>query len=151
MWLPNPRMNIAQKTTEQLPPGTAKAHPESFGPAVSATGRGPCAKGTSCEISRRCGWSAPAPAHCVASGCWRRFAALPAPWSRTQLWSMGCLRRWWARATLNVVDKAFASAQTTSFEADLALSHQVTYAEWQDRPLRERFGEWIASLIGTQL
>lgn len=54
-------------------------------------------------------------------------------------------------ATLNVVDKAFASTQTTSFEADLALSHQVSYAEWQDRPLRERFGESIASLIGTQL
>lgn len=54
-------------------------------------------------------------------------------------------------ATLNVFDKAFASTQTTSFEADLALSHQVTYAEWQDRPARERLGEWIASLIGTQL
>lgn len=54
-------------------------------------------------------------------------------------------------ATLNVVDKVFASAHTTVFEADLALSHQVTYAEWQERPVRERFGEWIASMIGTQL
>ncbi len=54
-------------------------------------------------------------------------------------------------ATLNVVDKAFASAQTKTFEADLALSHQVTYAEWLERPVRERFSEWIASLIGTQL
>ena len=54
-------------------------------------------------------------------------------------------------ATLNVVDKVFASEQTTVFEADLALSHQVTYAEWQARPMRERFGEWIASMIGTQL
>ena len=54
-------------------------------------------------------------------------------------------------ATLNIVDKAFASTQTTSFEADLALSHRVTFAEWQQRPVRERLGEWIASLLGTQL
>jgi len=54
-------------------------------------------------------------------------------------------------ATLNIVDRAFASAQTTAFEADLALAHQVTYAEWQARPARERVGEWLASLIGTQL
>jgi hypothetical protein len=31
------------------------------------------------------------------------------------------------------------------------LSHRVTFAEWQERPARERLGEWIASLIGTQL
>ena len=54
-------------------------------------------------------------------------------------------------ATLNVVDKDFASVQTATFEADLALSHRVTFAEWQERPVRERLGEWIASLIGTQL
>ena len=54
-------------------------------------------------------------------------------------------------ATLNIVDKAFASAQTATFEADLAKAHQVSYAEWQARPLRERFGEWLSSVIGTQL
>lgn len=54
-------------------------------------------------------------------------------------------------ATLNVVDKNFASAQTANFEADLALSHRVSFSEWQQRPVRERLGEWIASLIGTQL
>jgi len=54
-------------------------------------------------------------------------------------------------ATLNIVDKAFASAQTTAFESDLALAHRVSYAEWQARPARERFGEWLASVIGTQL
>ena len=54
-------------------------------------------------------------------------------------------------ATLNIVDQAFASAQTAAFEADLALSHRVSYAEWQARPAREKFGEWLASLIGTQL
>ena len=54
-------------------------------------------------------------------------------------------------ATLNVMDKAFANAQAAAFEADLALAHRVSYAEWQARPARERFGEWLASAIGTQL
>lgn len=54
-------------------------------------------------------------------------------------------------ATLNIVDRAFASAQTTVFESDLALAHQVSYSEWQNRPLRERVGDWLASLIDTQL
>ena len=54
-------------------------------------------------------------------------------------------------ATLNIIDSAFARAQTTVFEADLALAHRVTYAEWQARPARERLGEWLASLIGSQL
>jgi cardiolipin synthase A/B len=54
-------------------------------------------------------------------------------------------------ATLNVVDKTFASAQTATFEADLAKSHQVTHAEWLGPPIRERLGERLASLLGTQL
>lgn len=54
-------------------------------------------------------------------------------------------------ATLNIVDQAFASAQTAVFEADLALAHRVSLAEWQARPARERFGEWLASVIDTQL
>ena len=54
-------------------------------------------------------------------------------------------------ATLNVVDPAFASAQTATFEADLALAHRVSHAEWQARPARERVGEWLASVIGTKL
>jgi cardiolipin synthase len=54
-------------------------------------------------------------------------------------------------ATLNIVDPAFARAQTTTFEADLALARPVSHAEWLARPARERAGEWLASLIGTQL
>lgn len=54
-------------------------------------------------------------------------------------------------ATLNIVDKAFAGAQTATFESDLALAHRVTYADWQSRPVRERLGEWLASVIDTQL
>ena len=54
-------------------------------------------------------------------------------------------------ATLNIVDRAFASAQTTTFEADLALARPVTHAQWLARPVSERFGEWLASVMGTQL
>lgn len=54
-------------------------------------------------------------------------------------------------ATLNVVDKGFASVQTATFEADLARSQRVTEAQWLRRPWRERVGETLASLLGTQL
>ena len=54
-------------------------------------------------------------------------------------------------ATLNIIDPAFASAQTATFEADLALARRVSYAEWKARPARERFAEWLASLISSQL
>ena len=54
-------------------------------------------------------------------------------------------------ATRNIVDKAFASTQTATFEADLARAKPLNYAEWQARPAREKFTEWLASLIKTQL
>jgi cardiolipin synthase len=54
-------------------------------------------------------------------------------------------------ATLNIVDKAFASVQTATFEDDLKRSHRVTYEAWLARPVRERLGEALASVIGTQL
>ncbi|MBP6851944.1 MAG: cardiolipin synthase B, partial [Rhodoferax sp.] len=54
-------------------------------------------------------------------------------------------------ATLNIVDPAFAGAQTAVFEQDLALAHRVSYGEWQARPAGERLGEWLSTLIGTQL
>jgi cardiolipin synthase len=54
-------------------------------------------------------------------------------------------------ATLNIVDQDFARIQTATFEADLALAKPVPYAQWQARPVREKFTEWLASLIDTQL
>jgi cardiolipin synthase len=54
-------------------------------------------------------------------------------------------------ATLNIVDADFAKAQTAIFEADLDRSRRVTYAEWRKRPLREKIGERLASLFGSQL
>ncbi len=54
-------------------------------------------------------------------------------------------------ATLNILDAAFAAEQTAVFEADLSRSRPVSYAEWSERPLRERLGERLASLLGSQL
>jgi cardiolipin synthase len=54
-------------------------------------------------------------------------------------------------ASLNIVHQAFAGAQTATFETDLALARRVSYAAWQARPARARFGEWLATLISSQL
>jgi len=54
-------------------------------------------------------------------------------------------------ATLNIIDADFGKAQVAIFEADLAQSLVVGYAQWKERPLREKAGEWFASLLKTQL
>jgi cardiolipin synthase len=54
-------------------------------------------------------------------------------------------------ASLNVLDEGFAAEQTRIFEADLGKAKVVSLREWQDRPLREKAGDRIASLIGSQL
>ena len=54
-------------------------------------------------------------------------------------------------ATLNIFDAEFAKAQTVIFEADLGNSRRITFAEWSERPLREKIGERVASLLGSQL
>ena len=54
-------------------------------------------------------------------------------------------------ASLNVFDAGFAAEQTKIFEADLALSKPVSLAAWESRPLREKLGDALASLIGSQL
>ena len=54
-------------------------------------------------------------------------------------------------ANLNVYDRDFARQQIAIFEDDLARSRQVTLAEWENRPLRQKFMDWLASLVRTQL
>ena len=54
-------------------------------------------------------------------------------------------------ATLNILDANFAKEQTAIFETDLTNSHQVTFDEWRARPLRERLGERLASLVANLL
>ena len=54
-------------------------------------------------------------------------------------------------ATLNILEPEFARAQTAIFEEDLAKSRPVSHAQWLERPLHERAGEWLASLLRGQL
>ncbi|HEY7160348.1 MAG TPA: phospholipase D-like domain-containing protein, partial [Acidobacteriota bacterium] len=52
---------------------------------------------------------------------------------------------------LNVYDANFAQEQIKIFEDDLKKSHEVTYEEWVNRPLTEKFKDWFAGLLHNQL
>jgi cardiolipin synthase len=54
-------------------------------------------------------------------------------------------------ANLNIYDAAFAARQTEVFEQDIRKSRRVTIEEWANRPLSEKFGEKLASLLNSQL
>ncbi|SDO32830.1 cardiolipin synthase [Rhodoferax sp. OV413] len=54
-------------------------------------------------------------------------------------------------ATLNIISPSFAQQQKQIFEADLAQSRRITLEQWNNRPLRERVGEWYSGLIASQL
>jgi cardiolipin synthase len=54
-------------------------------------------------------------------------------------------------ANVNYYDADFARRQIDIFQEDLAQSRQVTFQEWKDRPLAEKFWEHTASLFGSQL
>ncbi len=54
-------------------------------------------------------------------------------------------------ATLNILDKAFADAQTAVFEQDLARSSRVSLESWAQRPRSEKIGDWLTSLLSPQL
>jgi cardiolipin synthase len=55
------------------------------------------------------------------------------------------------KATLKIQDGDFARQQTGIFEEDLRQSRRISYDEWQDRPMGEKLGERLASLLGSQL
>jgi cardiolipin synthase len=54
-------------------------------------------------------------------------------------------------ATLNVYGKNFAQTQIDLFNEDLRRSRQISLAEWQARPMREKITDWLASRLHTQL
>jgi cardiolipin synthase len=56
-----------------------------------------------------------------------------------------------AEANLNIYDADFAKAQVNIFRDDLARSKRLTYAQWQDRPLWEKFLDQLASFVGSAL
>ena len=54
-------------------------------------------------------------------------------------------------ANLNIYDANFARRQADIFRDDLKMSHRITFAEWKARPVREKFAEQLASLLGRVL
>jgi cardiolipin synthase len=54
-------------------------------------------------------------------------------------------------ASLNVYGKDFAQTQIDLFNEDMTRSRQVTLVEWRARPLREKFTDWLASRLHSQL
>lgn len=54
-------------------------------------------------------------------------------------------------ANVNYYERDFAQRQVEIFQDDLALSRQVTFQEWTQRPLVEKIWEHAASLFGAQL
>ncbi|WP_210257224.1 phosphatidylserine/phosphatidylglycerophosphate/cardiolipin synthase family protein [Chelativorans sp. ZYF759] len=54
-------------------------------------------------------------------------------------------------ANLNIYDRDFALQQIEIFEEDLARSRLITLEEWENRPWRQKFLDWVASHLRTQL
>lgn len=54
-------------------------------------------------------------------------------------------------SNLNVHDRGFAQTQIDIFDEDMALSREITLEEWENRSLWQRFVDWGASLLRTQL
>ncbi len=54
-------------------------------------------------------------------------------------------------ANLNVYDAAFARQLIETFQQDRALSQQITYEQWRQRPVVEKIWERIASMFGRAL
>jgi len=54
-------------------------------------------------------------------------------------------------ANLNVIDPGFAAEQASVFAIDKQASRQITLAEWQQRPRREKIVERMAGLLRSQV
>ncbi|MGX5844842.1 phospholipase D-like domain-containing protein [Mesorhizobium sp. ArgA1] len=54
-------------------------------------------------------------------------------------------------ASLNVLGRDFARTQIDLFNEDLKRSREISLAEWQSRPLREKVTDWLASRLHSQL
>lgn len=54
-------------------------------------------------------------------------------------------------SNLNVLDQNFAREQADLFDKDLSKSRQITFQEWEQRPVWTKVMDWGASLLRTQL
>jgi len=54
-------------------------------------------------------------------------------------------------SNLNIPDEAFAEHLTTVINADIARSHEVSLAQWRNRPWTKRVSDWLSMLAASQL
>ena len=54
-------------------------------------------------------------------------------------------------SNLNIYDAGFARAQVAIFERDLKSARRITYAQWLDRPWKDKAWEKVASWLGPLL
>jgi cardiolipin synthase len=54
-------------------------------------------------------------------------------------------------ANITVYDAGFAARMTDVINADLTHAEPLTYAQWQERPWRQRVADWLASQASSQL
>ncbi len=54
-------------------------------------------------------------------------------------------------ANLNIYDEPFATLQLQIFDTDVGHARRVSYSEWQARPLSEKFWDYAAHILGSQI
>lgn len=54
-------------------------------------------------------------------------------------------------ANLNILDADFAAEQVKIFQEDLKKSKRITYDQWKNRSIKDKFTDWLASLLRHQL
>ena len=52
---------------------------------------------------------------------------------------------------MNVYGEKFTQTQIDVFESDLKRSREISLEEWQARPLSEKFTDWLASTLSSQI
>jgi cardiolipin synthase len=54
-------------------------------------------------------------------------------------------------ANINIYDADFAAHMTAVIDADLRHARPLSYAQWQQRPWRQRLMDWLAAQTASQL
>lgn len=54
-------------------------------------------------------------------------------------------------SNINIYDHAFAAHMTGVIDQDIARSHELTLAQWRERPWRQRVFDWLSSQAAEQL
>jgi len=54
-------------------------------------------------------------------------------------------------ANINIYDADFAARMTAVIDADLRHARPLSYAQWQQRPWRQRLMDWLAAQTASQL